>query len=80
MNMRTTPRNQMTGFAMRGGIERESPFTPLEVIENKVNQAHDLQRPSHLDRIRVIGASMEADALHELIEFVNSDPEHRKTV
>lgn len=57
-------------------LETETELTELEAIAVRVSLAYELQSPKQDEANRLIGNNIEADALHQLVEFVNRDPAH----
>lgn len=65
------------GFMMKGGIEDPRPLTTLERINAILELAYTLQGPKQDENNKLMGNNMEAKALAELVDFVNSDEQHR---
>ena len=74
---RTMKRTVTGGFMMKGGIEDPRPLTTLERINAILELAYTLQGPKQDENNKLMGNNMEAKALAELVDFVNSDEQHR---
>lgn len=57
-------------------LQTATQLTELEAIAVRVSLAYELQNPKQDEANRMIGNNIEADALHDLVEFVKSNPAH----
>lgn len=61
---------------INGVSDSENALTVLEQIATKYELSQLLQQKNRAEFERIAGANMEADALHMLIEYANTDPAH----